>query len=69
MTPERLTAIAQTAIKGTTVNTASYLKRIAAGALLSGVVAVAGFGLAAGAAQANTRGPISMVPRAAAAGE
>jgi hypothetical protein len=37
------------------VNT--YLKRILAGALLSGSVAVAGIGLAAGTAQANTRAP------------
>jgi hypothetical protein len=49
-------------MKGTTVNTASYLKRIAAGALLSGVVAVTGFGLAAVAAQANTRGPYQWCP-------
>ena len=34
-----------------------YLKRIIAGALLGGSVTVAGVGLAAGTAQANTRGP------------
>ena len=33
-----------------------YLKRIIAGALLWGSVAVAGVGLTAGTAQANTRG-------------
>jgi hypothetical protein len=41
---------------------APYLKRIIAGALLSGTVAVAGFGLAAGTAQANTRAPYQWCP-------
>jgi hypothetical protein len=36
---------------------AHHLKRILVAALLSGTIAVAGFGLAAGTAQANTRGP------------
>ena len=38
------------------------LNRIVAGTLLAATVAVAGFGLAAGTAQANTRGPYQWCP-------
>jgi len=44
------------------MNGPQYLKRIIAGAVLSSGLAVAGMGLAAGTAQANTRGPYQ--PRA-----
>ena len=45
-----------------TINTPQYLKRIIAEVLLSGSFAVAGVGLAAGIAQANTRGPYQWCP-------
>ena len=44
------------------MNTTNMLKRIVAGALLSAGVAMAGFGLGAGTAQANTRGPYQWCP-------
>ncbi|HWX98717.1 MAG TPA: hypothetical protein VNY55_02245 [Mycobacterium sp.] len=44
------------------MNTPQYLKRIIAGAVLSSSLAVAGVGLAAGTAQANTRGPYQWCP-------
>jgi hypothetical protein len=48
--------------KDPTIKTPHYPKRIIAGPLLSGCVAVAGLGLAAGTAQANTRGPYQWCP-------
>jgi hypothetical protein len=44
------------------MNTPHYLKRIIAGAVLSGSLAVTAVGLAAGTAQANTRGPYQWCP-------
>jgi hypothetical protein len=46
------------------MNTTRTLRRTAVGALLSGAVAMAGFGLAAGTAHGRQPGPVSMVPRA-----
>ncbi len=39
-----------------------YVQRIIAGALLSGILAVAGLGLSAGTAQAKPRGPYQWCP-------
>ena len=44
------------------MNTPQYLKRIIAAVVLSSGLAVAGVGLAAGTAQANTRGPYQWCP-------
>jgi len=44
------------------MNTTNACKRIIAGALLSGSVAVAGIAFTAGTAQANTRGPYQWCP-------
>jgi hypothetical protein len=41
---------------------AQHLKGILAGTLLSGSIAVGGFGLAAGTAHADTRGPYHWCP-------
>jgi hypothetical protein len=46
----------------TRMNTTNACKRIIAGALLSGSVAVAGIAFTAGSAQANTRGPYQWCP-------
>jgi len=53
------------------VNTTRTLRKIIAGALLSGGVAVAGFGLAAGTAQADSAdwGPASIGARGIPAGD
>jgi hypothetical protein len=44
------------------MNTTRTLRRTAVGALLSGAVAMAGFGLAAGTAQADNQGPYRWCP-------
>ena len=44
------------------MNAAHYVKRIIAGTVLSGSLAVAAVGLAGGTAEANTRGPYQWCP-------